>query len=100
MKVSSRARLARQTGGHQFQSRSSRKLQPRGSLEQRIAFLGVYSLKLSFEETAEVLRGLMPGIEADTFPPPQVETFRLEEGPLLHRDVAEYKIKTKPILVS
>jgi NADPH:quinone reductase len=62
--------------------------------------LGVDSLKLSFEETAEILRRLTPGIEAGTFPPPQVETFRLEEGPRLYRDVAESKIKTKPILVS
>jgi NADPH:quinone reductase len=62
--------------------------------------LGVDSLKLSFEETAEILRGLTSGIEAGTFPPPQVETFRLEEGPRLYRDIAESKIKTKPILVS
>ena len=61
--------------------------------------LGVDSLKLSFEETAEILRRLTPGIEAGTFPPPQVETFRLQEGPRLYRDIAESKIRTKPILV-
>jgi NADPH:quinone reductase-like Zn-dependent oxidoreductase len=61
--------------------------------------LGVDSLKLSFEETAEILRRLTSGIEAGTFPPPQVETFRLDEGPRLYRDIAESKIKTKPILV-
>jgi NADPH2:quinone reductase len=61
--------------------------------------LGVDSLKLSFEETAEVLRQLTPGIESGTFPPPRVETFSLEEGPRLYRDIAESKIKTKPILV-
>jgi NADPH2:quinone reductase len=61
--------------------------------------LGVDSLKLSFEETAEILRQLTPGIESGTFPPPAVETFRLDEGPRLYRDVAESKIKTKPILV-
>jgi NADPH:quinone reductase len=60
---------------------------------------GVDSLKLSFEETGEILRRLTPGIEAGTFPPPPVETFRLDEGPRLYRDVAESKIKTKPILV-
>ena len=60
---------------------------------------GVDSLKLSFEETGEILRRLTPGIEAGTFPPPPVETFRLHEGPRLYRDVAESKIKTKPILV-
>jgi NADPH:quinone reductase len=62
--------------------------------------LRVDSLKLSFEETAEILRQLTPGIESGTFPPPTVETFRLDEGPRLYRDVAESKIKTKPVLVS
>jgi NADPH:quinone reductase len=79
---------------------------PRGSFnlvdfyhsESRL--LGVDSLKLSFEETAEILRGLTSGIAAGTFPPPPVESFRLEEGPRLYRDIAESKIKTKPILVS
>jgi NADPH:quinone reductase-like Zn-dependent oxidoreductase len=60
---------------------------------------GVDSLKLSFEETGEILRQLTPGIEAGTFPPPRVETFPLEEGPRLYRDLAESKLKTKPILI-
>jgi len=60
---------------------------------------GVDSLKLSFEETAEILRRLIPGIETGKFLPPSVETFSLEEGPRLYRDMAEAKIKTKPILV-
>ena len=37
--------------------------------------LGVDSLKLSFEETAEILRQLTPGIESGTFPPPVVGDF-------------------------
>jgi NADPH:quinone reductase-like Zn-dependent oxidoreductase len=61
--------------------------------------LGVDSLKLSFEETANILRQLTPGIEAGRFQPPQVETFSLEEGPQLYRDIAASRIKAKPILI-
>jgi NADPH:quinone reductase len=61
--------------------------------------LGVDSLKLSFEETAEILRRLTPSIESGIFPAPSVEIFSLEEGPQLYHDIAESKIKTKPILV-
>jgi NADPH:quinone reductase len=61
--------------------------------------LGVDSLKLSFEETAEILCQLTPGIEAGRFTPPQVKAFSLEEGLQLYRDIAESKIKTKPILI-
>ena len=61
--------------------------------------LGVDSLKISFEEAAGILRKLTPGIESGAFPPPRVETFPLEKGPQLYRDLAESKIKTKPILI-
>ena len=61
--------------------------------------LGVDSLKLSFEETADILRQLIPGIEAGRFQPPQVETFSLEQAPQLYRDVAASRIKAKPILI-
>jgi NADPH2:quinone reductase len=37
--------------------------------------------------------------EAGTFPSPAVETFPLEEGLRLYRDIAESRSKTKPILV-
>jgi NADPH:quinone reductase-like Zn-dependent oxidoreductase len=60
---------------------------------------GVDSLKLSFEETAEILRQLTPGFEMGVFPPPAVETFSLAEGPRLYREVAESKFKGKPVLV-
>jgi NADPH:quinone reductase-like Zn-dependent oxidoreductase len=61
--------------------------------------LGVDSLKLSFEETAEILRRLSPGIESGIFPPSRVETFPLEEGPRLYRDIAESKLKSKAVLI-
>jgi NADPH:quinone reductase-like Zn-dependent oxidoreductase len=62
--------------------------------------LGVDSLKLSFEETAEILRRLTPGIESGIFPPPRVEAFPLEEGPRLYRDIAESKLKSKAVLIA
>jgi Zinc-binding dehydrogenase len=61
--------------------------------------LGVDSLKLSFEETAEILRQLTSGFETGIFPPPPVETFSLAEGPRLYREVAESQVKGKPVLV-
>jgi NADPH:quinone reductase len=61
--------------------------------------LGVDSPKLSFEETAEILRQLTSGFETGIFPPPLVETFSLAEGPRLYREVAESKVKGKPVLV-
>jgi NADPH:quinone reductase len=61
--------------------------------------LGVDSLKLSFEETAKILRQLTPGIESGVFPAPRVEIFSLAQGPQVYRDSAASKIKSKPILV-
>jgi NADPH:quinone reductase len=61
--------------------------------------LGVDSLKLSFDETAEILRRLTAGFESGLYPPPSLETFSLEEGPRIYRDIDEGKIKTKPIVV-
>jgi NADPH:quinone reductase len=61
--------------------------------------IGVDSLKINFEESGEILRQISLGIEAGAFPPPQVETFPLEEGPHVYRLLAESKIKAKPVLV-
>ena len=61
--------------------------------------LGVDSLKLSFQETGEILRRLTTGFETGDFPPPEVETYPLEQGPAIYRDMNESKIKGKPVLV-
>jgi len=61
--------------------------------------LGVDSLKLSFLETGDILRRLALGFETGDFPPPEVETYPLEQGPALYRDMNESKIKGKPVLV-
>jgi NADPH2:quinone reductase len=60
---------------------------------------GVDSLKLSFQDTGDILRRLTPGFESGDFPPPQVETYPLEQGPIVYRDINESKIQTKPVLV-
>jgi NADPH:quinone reductase len=60
---------------------------------------GVDSLKLGFQETAEILRQLTLGIESGIFPPSQTETFPLEEGPRVYREIAESKFKGKSVLV-
>jgi NADPH2:quinone reductase len=61
--------------------------------------IGVDSVKLSFEESAEILRGLTPGIEDGTFPPPQLKTCAFSNCIDAYRLVAEGKVKEKQILV-
>jgi NADPH:quinone reductase len=61
--------------------------------------LGVDSLKLSFEETAEILRSLTPGIESGEFPLPKVDTYPLIRAPELYRGIASSTIKGKPVLI-
>ena len=61
--------------------------------------VGVDSLKLGFAETGEILRQLSPGIEAGKFKAPPLEKFSLEQGPQAYRDLAESKIRSKPILI-
>ena len=59
--------------------------------------LGFDSLKISFEESAQTLRLLTPGIESGIFPPPRVQTFPLEEAPRLYREPSPSGLK--PILL-
>ena len=61
--------------------------------------LGVDSLKLSFQETGEILRRLTTGFETGDFPPPEVETYPLEQGPAIYQGINESKIRGKPVLV-
>ena len=89
----------------------SRQVAIRSSLEPRVSFnlvdfyhnesrlFGVDSLKLSFAETAEILCNLTPGFESGEFPPPQVLTFPLAEGPKVYRDMQERRLKTKVVLI-
>jgi len=61
--------------------------------------LGVDSLKLDFEEAAEILRSLTPVIESGDLPLPKVETYPLAQAPELYRGIASSTIKGKPVLV-
>jgi NADPH:quinone reductase len=60
---------------------------------------GVDSLKLSFEETAAILRGLTSGIEDGTFPPPAVKVRGFSDALEAYRLVNEGKVREKQILV-
>lgn len=61
--------------------------------------LGVDSLKLDFEETAEILRSLTPLIESGELPLPKVETYPLSQAPEIYRGIASSAIKGKPVLI-
>jgi NADPH:quinone reductase-like Zn-dependent oxidoreductase len=61
--------------------------------------LGVDSLKLGFEEAAGILRSLLPGLESGEFPLPKVETYPLDQGPNVYRDIAGSIIHGKAVLI-
>ena len=60
--------------------------------------LGVDSLKLSFEDAAEILRDLTPGFESGEFPAPDILAFPLANGPKVYREMHESRLKEKAIL--
>jgi NADPH2:quinone reductase len=61
--------------------------------------LGVDSLKLDFEEAAEILRALTPLIESGELPLPEVQAYPLAQAPELYRGIASSTLKGKPVLV-
>lgn len=60
---------------------------------------GVDSLKLGFEEAAEILHSLSLGIESGEFPLPKVEAYPLDQGPGVYRKIEGSIIKGKAVLV-
>jgi NADPH:quinone reductase-like Zn-dependent oxidoreductase len=60
---------------------------------------GADSLALSLEESADILRALLPGFESGLFPPPEVELCPLEEAPQAYRRVEEGKAAGKIAIV-
>jgi NADPH2:quinone reductase len=61
--------------------------------------IGVDTLKLSFSEAANILRGLVPGIEQGDYPPPEVQSRPLESGPDAYREIEAGKIRGKVVLI-
>jgi len=51
--------------------------------------LGLDTLKLSFAEAAEILKGLLPGFKEGVISPPPVEAISLDEAPGAYRTIVE-----------
>jgi NADPH:quinone reductase-like Zn-dependent oxidoreductase len=66
--------------------------------------LGVDSLKLSFEETGDILRNLSSGLDTGLYPllskeDEQIRVFPLEQAVQVYRDVAEGRLRQKAVLI-
>jgi NADPH:quinone reductase len=61
--------------------------------------IGVDSLKLKFEEAAEILGLLTPMIESGELPLPKVEPYPLVRAPELYLGIAASTVRGKPVLV-
>lgn len=59
---------------------------------------GLDSVKLSVEESADILRELTPKFESGDFPPPEVQSFSLAEGPRIYKEINEGRMKGKVVL--
>ena len=60
---------------------------------------GVDSVKLTFQESADILRGLTPGIEDETFPAPPTKIRGFSDFAEAYQLVGEGKVKEKQIFV-
>jgi NADPH:quinone reductase-like Zn-dependent oxidoreductase len=62
--------------------------------------LGVDTLKLTFSESADILRGLLPGIEKELYPAPHLETCRLEDAVEAYRHINSGAARKKIVIVN
>jgi NADPH:quinone reductase-like Zn-dependent oxidoreductase len=60
--------------------------------------LGLDTLKISFKEAGEILRQLVPGFESGEFQASDCQTFPLDRGPEIYRQINESKLKGKIVL--
>jgi NADPH:quinone reductase-like Zn-dependent oxidoreductase len=80
------------------------------SIEPRVSFslvdfyhcearlIGVDTLKLSFSESAGVLREIVPLVTAGVLTPPQLDTVAIEQGPRAYRAVLEGTTPRKQVI--
>ena len=61
---------------------------------------GLDTLKVSFTEAGKILRQLVPGFESGEFPAPDCQTFPLDRGPEIYRQIQESKLKGKVVLTT
>jgi len=62
--------------------------------------LGVDTLKLTFNESADILWGLLPGIEKGLYPAPPLETCRLEDAAEAYQRINSGAAKKKIVIVN
>jgi len=66
---------------------------------RELRLFGVDSLKITFEQAAEIFRGLTPGIEDGTYQPPATRTVSFSGIVAAYHLLGEGKVKEKLILV-
>ncbi|HWU37546.1 MAG TPA: zinc-binding dehydrogenase, partial [Candidatus Acidoferrum sp.] len=60
--------------------------------------LGLDTLKLSFVEAAEILKGLLPGFKDGVFSPQSVQTISLDEALRAYRAISEGSARKKFVI--
>lgn len=61
--------------------------------------IGVDTFKLSFQECANILKAVVPGIEKGVFTPPQIEEVALKDSLQAYADINSGKAKQKKVIV-
>src|SRR5438309_6410063 len=80
------------------------------SIESRVSFslvdfyhregqlIGVDTLKISFAESAGVLRGILPLVNAGILTPPELDTITIEQGPRAYQAVLDGRAGRKQVI--
>jgi NADPH2:quinone reductase len=61
---------------------------------------GLDTLKMTFTEAGAILRQLVPGFESGAFQASDCQTFPLDRGPEIYRQIHELKLKGKVVLTT